>query len=823
MALSVWTERSGYSFGTIQERETVSLALPLDPNPGVDYTLSIISGALPGGLRLENTSIVGTPFEVPRPKDFGFVVRAEADNGEIADRYFKIRVEGTDEPQWLTPAGSLPVGTNSQYFVLDNSFVDFQLSAIDQDLATGENIEYFIQEDISELPPGLVLLPNGRIVGFVQPLLSLNDDQSKSGAYDTNLFDAFAFDYGLKSTNGYDSYVYDELYDFFVPTRSPRKLNRNFEFTIGVTDNESVSYRTFRIYVVGDDFLRADNGIMTAASGLFTADGTFLRKPIWVTPSYLGLRRANNYITIFLDVYDTVEVLGGIIYDIVPTNDDGSPSVLPPGLTLERNIGELFGYVPYQPAITKTYKFTISATRIVGPTASERISARRTFTIDVIGEIDSTISWLVPPELGVISANFISTFKVEAETTVPNAVIVYRLVSGRLPPGLTLSLSGEIIGKVNQFAYDSVLGLTTFDGGDFTLDNGETSIDRRFKFTVRAQDQYLFSAVDREFYIDVIAPDDRLYSNVYVQPFLKQSIRDIWKEFISNTDIFDFSKIYRLGDPNFGIQKNLKMLAYAGIERKSANVYASIVGLNHKRKQFKLGALKVAVAKNRGSNEVLYEVIYIDVIDPLENANGSIAEKIRTTNLKQPLTVDVQRPNSDGGPNVSSPLGGPETVFLTESGDELFEESTTENGRFLYRRLGDPEIPYSLRPAFDAVSVDTDGITLDQTTDLGTIYPSSLANMRARIDRVGVTERDFLPLWMRTAQPGSQTEVGFVKAIPICYVKPGTSQDILLNIKNSGFNFQQINYVIDRYIFDSVEGSYTDKYIAFPNNRMTVQ
>jgi hypothetical protein len=76
---------------------------------------------------------------------------------------------------------------------------------------------------------------------------------------------------------------------------------------------------------------------------------------------------------------------------------------------------------------------------------------------------------------------------------------------------------------------------------------------------------------------------------------------------------------------------------------------------------------------------------------------------------------------------------------------------------------------------------------------------------------------------MRTAQPGSQTEVGFVKAIPICYVKPGTSQDILLNIKNSGFNLQQINYVIDRYIFDSVEGSYTDKYIAFPNNRMTVQ
>ena len=57
---------------------------------------------------------------------------------------------------------------------------------------------------------------------------------------------------------------------------------------------------------------------------------------------------------------------------------------------------------------------------------------------------------------------------------------------------------------------------------------------------------------------------------------------------------------------------------------------------------------------------------------------------------------------------------------------------------------------------------------------------------------------------------------------PLCYCKPGTADDILLNIKNRNFDFKQIDFVIDRYIIDSVTGYSADKYIVFKNDRTTI-
>jgi hypothetical protein len=79
-----------------------------------------------------------------------------------------------------------------------------------------------------------------------------------------------------------------------------------------------------------------------------------------------------------------------------------------------------------------------------------------------------------------------------------------------------------------------------------------------------------------------------------------------------------------------------------------------------------------------------------------------------------------------------------------------------------------------------------------------------------------------MPLWMRSIQEGQVQELGFVKAIPLCYCKSGRADDILLNIKNSDFDFSQIDYVIDRYIIDSVTGYGDDKYIVFRNDRTTI-
>ena len=54
---------------------------------------------------------------------------------------------------------------------------------------------------------------------------------------------------------------------------------------------------------------------------------------------------------------------GTISYILENTNNDNSASIIPPGMTLDPITGEIAGRVPYQPAVSKEYKFTVSAVR----------------------------------------------------------------------------------------------------------------------------------------------------------------------------------------------------------------------------------------------------------------------------------------------------------------------------------------------------------------------------------------------------------------------------------------------------------------------------
>ena len=119
-----------------------------------------------------------------------------------------------------------------------------------------------------------------------------------------------------------------------------------------------------------------------------------------------------------------------------------------------------------------------------------------------------------------------------------------------------------------------------------------------------------------------------------MQPFLKSNKRKDYETIISNTNLFDSDAIYRPNDPNFGIQKTMKMLVYSGIETKTVNYYVAAASKNHRRKKFKLGEIKSAIAKTPGTQNVVYEVIYVDVIDPIDGntkANYTIDTENKTT------------------------------------------------------------------------------------------------------------------------------------------------------------------------------------------------
>ena len=941
MALNVWTKNSGYSFGIFPEREITDISLPVTNDTGTSY--SIISGSLPKGLRISGNHIVGTPFEVARVTESVFCIRASKNN-EISDRTFKISITGPDAPIFTTPAGDLAIGSNNQYFVLDSTYVDFQLEATDFDTAVGQTLSYFIADNNGELPPGLVLTGDGRIVGFVKPVLSIKP-QDGNGYYDTGAYDAVAFDFGFRKTNGYDSFIFDTtIYDYSVESQVPRKLNRNYEFIVSVSDGDTIATRKFKIFVVGDDYFRADNESLTDDTGLFTADATYLRAPIWLTPSNLGTYRANNYVTVMLDTYDTENVIYSFEYvnsEVLATSKQltvtdnvvesysltiynaltepqvgyyvsfsgvvnggtdelhyithvdkisnetyrltlytklevtipdesvfliGTKSKLPPGMSFNQETAEIFGRVPYQPAITTTYNFTVTAKRV--SLTNEIARSSRKFTINLIGEVDSVITWNTDSNLGTINANFISTLCVNATSTIPNAIVLYTVVNGRLPPGLSLTLDGEIVGKVTQYGdpvvyystwqpnteypltavvlhngelykrlvlyttsestfntnkwtpYTFVVpGMTSFSDGAYTnqsFDNGTTTIDRVFNFTVRARDQYGLSAITKDFSITIETPNQITFSNIKVKPYLKLDQRAYWKNFINDSAIFTPNSIYRPNDLNFGIQSELSMLIYAGIETTQAAAYVGAIGLNHKKKRFQFGSVKKAVAMKPGTRTEVYEVVYIEMIDTSDMRNKHLPNKIISDGLQNnKISVDSsnsiwQSGFSHGFNADGNPVAGNEDII------NILNTPAPELNR--------PE---------PIITIDSTGY-ISSDPNVKTYYPNTIYNWRQRISQTtasfdndnnpvaGSSERNYLPLWMRSIQPGDNQELDFVLCVPLCYCKVGTADDIILNIKFSGFDFKTLDYTVDRYIIDAVTGSTGDKYLVFKNDRITV-
>jgi len=71
--------------------------------------------------------------------------------------------------------------------------------------------------------------------------------------------------------------------------------------------------------------------------------------------------------------------------------------------------------------------------------------------------------------------------------------------------------------------------------------------------------------------------------------------------------------------------------------------------------------------------------------------------------------------------------------------------------------------------------------------------------LRDRIKALGHDEWTYLPLWMKTQQEGSTGPLGYVKAVPILYCKPGTSAKFKKRIEDLNLDFKKIDFIIDRY------------------------
>lgn len=777
----------------------------------------LIAGQLPDGVQVTANGILegvprniitvqGVPREVSEDVTSRFAIRAftrRLVNGQlavdrIADRTFEITITGQSIPEFLTPPGL--VGT-----FYDGAIVDLGIQFTDSDPDDRVRVSVLF----GTLPPGLTLNPStGRISGIIEPLI---------GPPGT-------------AQDGYDATAYDQ-YPFDFATRSQSK---NYQFALEISDGKQSNVRTFQIYVYAKDSMSADTIDFTADNTFITADIVPGRTPVLLTqPGDIGRIRADNFFAVKFNAIDfdgdAIEYLTttgvGAGYDESLYDQDGigfdrGGFFLPPGLQIDADTGWFYGYIPDQGVTETTYRFAIRVAKVNQP---QLISDFYFFTITVIGNIETEIIWLTPPNLGVIDNGAISTLSVAAVNT-GGRQLQYRLDPGSssaLPQGLTLQPSGHITGRVsfNTFALDG--GTTIFDSVRVTrLGNSEpTTFDLEFAFTVNAfavqteQIEYEVNSITvldggsgyvsqptvvisapadqangiqatagvvtivngvitaiavgnpgrgyntaptititggggagatarsiirqsnlinivsvlRRFTITVNRRFAEPYESLYIQCMPPLQDRELLDQLVQNQDIIPANLVYRADDPNFGVASRVIYPHAFGLTASTLPQYLEAMTLNHYWKNLTIGSIRTAQARD-ATGQVIYEVVYSQIIDDLVNAQGQSVGK--SVNL-----------------------------------------------------------PYDVE-------------SLDGSTVIGTVYPNSLINMRDQIvDEIGQIS-PALPSWMTSKQQNGSV-LGFQPAWVIAYVKPGESDRVAYNIRTRfGSNLNVIDFKVDRYILD---------------------
>ena len=545
------------------------------------------------------------------------------------------------------------------------------------------------------------------------------------------------------SYGGYDGSgaedEFDGTYDRTVATKS---VSKNYDFVVRVSDGTSFVEQNNSIFVYSADFWRVSNTAITI--DLTEIDGSPLtmdlsanRRPVFRTGSDLGTFRHDNALVVKIDVEDFDALQGDLEYSI----QSGS---LPPGISIDINSGELYGQLARQSAVEVDYNFTIRANRTIS--SELNVFTDQAFTMKVIGELDIGIAFTTPETVGTLKANIPSLLNVEAVTDEANRVLSYSVTGGSLPTGITLSEQGNLIG--------------TIDPSDFT------DSTRAFTFKVTVSDQYQDAATSKEFIVNVDIPFTKIeYGNMsgHATSFIDQNI---FYSIAQDPNINSIDNIFRPDDPNFGMKLKPNMLMMSGLEAQTLTAFQQQMEQNHAPKTLYFGDIKTAVAKE--GTDTKYEVVYIEIKDNLENNNGVAVSS--SVNLRDAVT---------------KPLLGPRASSMIATADYVDYEVTTDGG--LSFNIAGSKVRFANQLSADLGFIET-------------VFPNAVANMRSRMKSLGHKEYDYLPLWMKTTQSGDLAPLGYVKAVPICYCKPGTSGLVKKRIIDKALNFKNIAFTIDRYV-----------------------
>jgi hypothetical protein len=825
----------GGSLGTIPNGEFYQLSLEVtDPSA----TFKFISGELPPGMQvvaagyLQGVPTLSTAIITGTSQNYRFSIRAINSQGHVRDQAFNVNVTNVYGP--IIEPTTVNLGT---YF--DGTYYSEQLKVVEPNSNT-----VITWSNIGALPPGVTLNSSGLISGYLMPTTLIGnfgpagyDGAAYIGPTVTagnfvigneyNIADPGDTDFvsigaqsnspgtgfiakGVGSGSG-TAYLADQItvtekqdydigpYDF----SQTNNQTMTYPFKVMAYDGANYDLQDYSITVVSRSGFTADNTNIHADLTYLRTDTSSTYTPVITNASkILPTGRADSYYAFKLNGLDfqgdpityTLSSIGGTFDAYVVEQDEGfdyggsGPSNGPenpptptsagrggvgfdsaasfqsstynlPGVMLDAQSGWIYGKLDSQGTsyVAHTFGVVVSKTRNGIVYSSQPVF----FTLPVLGDINNLVNWVTPADLGTIDNGSVSEIALEAYS-IEGKPLVYKLVDSagipvRLPQGLELISSkqndkylGLLSGRVSFEAFSIDDYATTFDGNKMT-------VDKVYKFTVEASTDDATYNPDgtlntlpsayaiQEFTLTLKVIDQEPYDNLYLQALPAWDQRQIFNSVITNKDIFVPELIYRPDDSWFGVTDKIEMLFLSGLQGDDLNTYANAMIENHYTKTYSFGDISTAAVLDSNYN-VKYEVVYINVIDPEELAQVDARVGRKGPPLELDLTNTIANPYID-----------------------------------------------------------------DQGNTFKIAYPNSSENMiKDLINRVGYYDQSSLPPWMTSNQPDPNdpkkfnTPLGFVKAVVLAYTIPGASKLIAYRLQNSGINFNNIDFTVDRYCIDDV-------------------
>ena len=774
MAQPIWITPAG-NLGVIPEGVFFQLNLEAIEAGQGNISFSLIAGSLPAGIQLTATgSVTGVPVAVARvqgvPLDVSadvtckFTIRAASQDipPRVRDRTFQITITGDDVPEFTTPAGSLDT-------FYDGDRINIQIGYTDTDPAD----TVIVRLAGGELPIGVTVSPTGLISGNIQPAPDVNEPA------------------------GYDlTPVYSLPYDFVVSA-----INKNYQFTLEVTDGRNSNLRTFEFFVYDRDTITADNTTITADNTVVTADETTERRPFIINsePSDLGLVRSDNYYAYqFIgNDYDTPSLLYAI------SADQGSE--LPPGLELDPVTGWYYGYIPNQGITEIDYSFNIvayqdefvgniicsattSGTNRITCVSTESIGSGQplVFTGTAFGGIVAA-----PTQIYYVLAVVNPTQFTVTEYLGSNTAVTLTTAAGAMTANLpvasdpylfNITIAGNIDAEVTWLT-DSDLGI---------LDNGDVSL-----LNVEAVNR---GGRELEY---------RLESGAFNE--LPQGLEllptgDISGRVSFNTFAIDLGNTTFDRDTTWDSSFRFTVNAYS-----QEIVSGQLVDVVSVFKEF-------FVQVRREYNKP-YQNLEVQAMPPA-NDRELIAELLTNDNIFVPDYIF--RP-TDPYFGKADRVVYQHAFGLDPDTQDRYVESLYLNHYWKELVLGSIETAQAVDAEGNVIyevvySSVVDDLVNNQDQSVGKIvnlaypiatpgnpqttqaYPNSLANMRDQvIDVVGQISTK-LPLWMTSKQPDGRV-LGFTPAWVICYTQPGRSRQIAYYIATQfGQQLNRVDFKVDRYV-----------------------